>query len=100
MRRRVHNISTANNTMEQVRFPVRVVIVDNGDSYDKSGKASLDKNNQSQYCIANAVITVQRFFDNARPVCSIVKELIEDQTKKWYNEIGNVAVASQQREGS
>ena len=98
MHRRL-NISTANNTMEQVRFPVGVVIVDNGDSYDESGKASLDKSSQSQYCIANAVITVQRFFDKARPVCSIVKELIEDQAQKWYTESGNMAVASQQGEG-
>ena len=71
-------------------------------SYSVSGDAPLDKDSRIEniiYDLGFSKIYVQRFFDNQHSKQKLIKELIEERQQKWYNGIGNIAAASQQKEG-
>ena len=71
-------------------------------SYSGSGNAALDKNTiaeNTMYDLGAARINVQRHFDTQRRKSNLVRELIAERQQKWYTGSGNIAAASQHKEG-
>lgn len=98
-------MSTAlkHNDINSIALPIGVVIMGESAPYDEGGKSPLDKNqSDAEYIFEDAVITVRRFFGEDRGITQLIKELIEVEHSRQncYNGVSNIAVASQQKEGS
>lgn len=90
------------NEINSIELPIGVVIMGESAPYDDGGKSSLDKNqSDAEYIFEDTVITVRRFFGEEHKIAQLVKELIEVEHSRQncYNEVNNIAVVPQQKEG-
>ena len=75
-----------------------VSMIPSSGTYDDLGGSYVDKA-LAVYDLGETVITVQRVFENRYSKNELLKEYIEDQQRKWYNDHDNIVAASQRKEG-
>lgn len=75
-----------------------VSMIPSSGTYDDLGGSYVDKA-LAVYDLDDTVITVHRFFDKQRSKKILIKEYIEEQQRRWYNDHDNIVAASQRKEG-